>query len=323
MSQDIPAEILGAVSIMGSPAPQTVSLPKETNPSEAPTMSRQDSPFLSESSAPRESASKPPQNLPFAPVENLPDAQGASLDPGAHHGNRLLFIVLGGTIVLTVSGLAAWYFMKPASEENTVPTQTETVVTPESTITVSEPPFSLDTPNYLSFDTETVTPESFQTLIQQSGERIRTGNMTQPVEFLLTDKKNNPIAFSRFAYLMKLGFPEELLALLGEPFSLFLYNDAGRVALGLELTLVKGGEAQKVVTQKEASMPAFFQSLLFRGIAMPKEVTFRSGVYKTEAVRFVNIDTTQNISFDYVMRDAAWIIGTSKDTLRAILDKKQ
>ncbi|MFZ3031636.1 MAG: hypothetical protein WA082_01230 [Candidatus Moraniibacteriota bacterium] len=321
MSQDIPTEILGAVSIMGSPAPQAAALPKETNP-EVPTMSRQESPFLSESSAPRESTPKPPQNLPFAPVENLSDVQGASSDPGAQHGNRLLFIVLGGTIVLTASGLLAWYFMKPAPEENTVPTQAETVVTPESTITVSEPPFSLDMPNYLSVDTETVSPESFQALIQQSGERIRTGNMTQPVEFLLTDKKNNPIAFSRFAYLMKLGFPEELLALLGEPFSLFLYSDAGRVALGLELTLVKGGEAQKVVTQKEASMPVFLQPLLFRGIVVPKEVTFRSGVYKTEAVRFVNIDTAQNISFDYVMRDAAWIIGTSKDTLRAILDKK-
>lgn len=331
-SQDIPTEIVSAVSIMGSPSVGTAPrVPQEANTPETLPVSRQESPFLSESFPSEEGSPVPPQNGSFQAKNPLISTEQQSFSgktvsqdsETSHQKNRLLFVVLGGTLILTVAGLSLWYFMKPTPEESTLPVQAEIIITPvESSIVVSEPPFSLDTPNYLSFDTETVTPESFQSLIDQSAARILTAHMAQPVEFLLTDKKNNPIAFSRFAYLMKLGLPEDLIALFGEPFSLFLYNDAGRVARGLSLTLTPGGEAKKLVTQKEESLPSFFQTLLFREKTVPKEVVFRSGVYNTESVRFVNIDTTQNISFDYVLRDTTWIIGTSKETLRAILDKK-
>lgn len=332
MSQDIPDEILSAVSIMGaSPvqsAPRTENEVSTLKPSSTP---RQGSPFLSEDSVVKEPVSdRQSQPVPFSSGENsLKDGElkplfdkNTASEPQTGRWNKMLLGVFGGTIIIILGGLAAWYFMKPAPEEAIVSPRAEIVITPVEPAVVSEPPFSLNTANYLSFDTETVTAESFQTLIQQSAGRMLSANMTQPVEFLLTDKNNNPIAFSRFAYLMKLNLPEELLAVLGESFSLFLYNDGGKVVSGLELTLTDTVAAQKLLTQKEVSLPAFFQPLLFIGNVLPKEVVFRSGMYNAQPVRFVNIDQTQNVSFDYAVRGNEWLIGTSKDTLRAMLDKQ-
>jgi hypothetical protein len=60
------------------------------------------------------------------------------------------------------------------------------------------------------------------------------------------------------------------------------------------------------------------------GVAtVAQKSTFHSGTYASQAVRFVNIDADKNISCDYMVRDKQWIIGSSKETLRAIADRVQ
>ena len=330
----IPFEIKEAVRIMGSPVSKQ-SYSSESAVSSVPPVSgnQKASPFLSEmtpenETVPQQSPEEKPASL--APVWNPPVDQ--ELKPlfdetpeknGVSRKKILVFLMGGLTLLLVIGGLLAWYFFKstPETTPMTTPTQVEDV--PPVVVAPVEPPYALDKPNYLSIDTETVTATSLRELLRQSGERMQSAKVTKPVEFLLTDKNNNPIAFTRFAYLMKLELKGEVLPLLGESFSLYLYNDAGQSMIGLGLTLAENVTGESVLAlQNEGTVPFAFRTFLYEGLTVPKEVLFRSGLYQTQTVRYVNVDASKNISFDYALRGKSWFIGTSKETLRAILDKQ-
>ncbi len=234
-------------------------------------------------------------------------------------------------IVLSVLAGAMWYIFRvsPKSEEalkEPIPTQVEStiqVVTPApAPAPVPAPPFSLTGPNYLSIDTETVTPASFQALLAEKKQILLNAGIVQPVEFLLTDKNNNPVAFSRLAFLMNIELSPAFLATIAESFSLFLYSDQGKVMPALALTFGTVDGPTLFAKEREGSFPYAFRSFLYEGMTVPRDVTFRTGVYKEQPVRYVNIDEATQTSFDYALRGTTWMIGTTKETLRAILDAK-
>lgn len=313
---------------MGRPV-VTASAIKETpvtSPSTAPSTAMPGSPFLS-TSGPEEKPSVPVASSWVPPtIPKLKPLFGA--DPQEEESQKtrkkMVYLALAIGTLLLAFGFVAWYFIFRSSSVVTDPQ--EAVPSPEEKPVVSvvlESPFSLQTPNYLSIDTESITANGLQEILRQSAERIMAAHIGEPVEFLLTDKNNNPLAFSRFSYLMQLDIKPEILSSLGEPFSLFLYNDQGIVLPGLKLSFVVPGGVAAFENQKETTLPFAFRSILFPGRVVAKEVVFRSGVYNTETVRFVNIDMTGTVSFDYVVRGNDWFIGSSKDTLRAMLDKKR
>lgn len=329
-AQDIPEEIRRAVSIMGAraasdPAPeQAMPAPKGDAP--AP---RTASPFLGDEPAPeRAPAHEPKPSASLAPVWNPPavsEFKPLFDDAPKFKKERKGWLkwLIGGAILLIVAVAAWWYFFMRA-EVPVEPVVENPTPTPAAVIAVvtNEAPYSLSAPNYLSIDTETITPEGLRALLKQLGERIIEAKMTEPVEFLLTDKNNNPLAFSRFAYLMQLDLAPDLLAMIDESFTLSLFNDAGKATLGLGLSFVGAAETSDLFrSQREASMPYAFRTLLYDGLTVPREASFRSGLYNGQTVRYVNIDVAQNVSFDYALRGKTWLIGTSKDTLRAMLDK--
>ncbi len=317
-SQVIPNEILSAVRVMGDSAVHEVVVGKDLFTEKKGTTSRQASPFLNgsdEMPAPRTPIVSPPIMSEPQPLFDTP------LEEKKGEKSSLWAWIAGGILTLTLAGGLFWYFVMRESESQVPAPTTPPQVIIETTpvVQVEEPPYSVENPNYLPFDTETVTVTGFQELLKQASARMLEANMGQPVEFYLTDKNNNPIAFSRFAYLMNIEVKPEFLAQFDEKFSLFLYNDVGQARIGLMLSPLPAATAL-FGTQREGSIPSAFGALLYEGIPVPKEVTFRSGTYQEQAVRYVNIDASKNISFDHAVTKTKWIIGTSKDTLRAILD---
>lgn len=268
------------------------------------------------------------ETAPIAQETRVFPLQKTDLKPSRFEKKRIVFLVFGGLVLCALFGsIWWWYFLRVRNQVEAViplPSSMESVI-PEPTgeIVMSEPPYASETANYLLIDTETVTPASFAQMLKQSGERIVAAHMSQPVEFLLTDKNNNPIAFSRFAYLMKIDLKAELLTALGEPFSLFIYNDQGNIRLGLKLSFSDSVTAKKLINQNEKTLPFLFQALLFDGIVVSRDAVFRSGVYNAEVVRFVNIDVAENLSLDFVVRDDGMFIGTSRETLRMVLNKNR
>lgn len=183
-------------------------------------------------------------------------------------------------------------------------------------------PFALDKPNYLSIDIETATANDLRTLLNDRFSKMTENNVTQPVEFIVTDQNNNPVAFSRLAYVANLEIEPNLLSFINEGFSIFVYNDAGQMRLGFFLTSKNTTALGENVIKEEAVLPYGFRTLLYdANTATPRRVTFRQGTYNTQVVRFVNIDGDKNFSFDYMVRGNEWLIGSSKNTLRAMIDK--
>lgn len=305
--ETIPPEIRQAVSVMGD------TRNPESNGPKAPTGS---SPFL-------DGGTSAPSVTPPAPT--LKPLFDQPEKPAHEKRSRLLWIGGGTALVLVLAGVLYWYFSPQASpalpEAETKPSaKLEVTTPPPAPQPAPAPPFSLIGPNYLSLDTETVTPESFQALLKEKGVIIQNAGIVQPVEFLLTDKNNNPVAFSRVAYLMNIDLSQSFLASLAESFSLYLYNDQGTMRLGLALSFGTVDGPTLFAKEREGAFPYAFRSFLYQGMTVPREVSFRSGAYRDQTVRFVNIDETTQTSFDYALRGTTWLIGTSKETLRALLD---
>ena len=316
-----------------SPLDASVVSESKAVPDQVAPAPKKASPFLGDAadstSAPvRHEPAKATQSL--APVWNppaVPELQplfddAPQFKDGKGDKKKLILGIMSLVVLLILGGVAYWYFffMKPTPPVTTEPEKPAPVAI--MAVTVSEPPYSLTSPNYLSIDTETVTPASLKELLRQPAERIVEAQMSKPVEFLLTDKNNNPIAFSRFAYLMKFELKPDFLATLDESFSLYVFNDAGKTTVGLELSFVgTPSPDDPFKLQKESTAPYALRTFLYDGISVPRDNVFRSGLYNGQAVRYVNIDAAKNVSFDYAVRGKTWLIGTSKDTLRAMLDK--
>ncbi|MEP7162619.1 MAG: hypothetical protein ABI747_02545 [Candidatus Moraniibacteriota bacterium] len=190
------------------------------------------------------------------------------------------------------------------------------------TTETSLPRLSLTQPNFLSLDTETVTPEALRTELLKTATAVKDQNLSGAVEFLVRDQNYNPLAFSRFAYLAKLDLPSTLISQLDETFSLFVYIDQSRPRLGLSLSAKDPILFQSELAKAEKSFPQDLSPLFVdTTTAVKLGLVFKSGTYKNLATRFANVDAGMNLSIDYAVDGNQWMVGTTRDTLRGIVDK--
>ena len=244
--------------------------------------------------------------------------------PGKNNQALWLWVIVILTLVIIAGGVLYFFFQRNQTETQEPSLSPDTVLNvPKNTAApvTQEPSYALDKPNYLSFNSETVSPEDIRKTLSQAALRMKTGNIIQPIEFLVTDQNNNPLAFNRFAFLLKLDLASDVAALVNETFSLYIYNDDSHARLGLILTFKDAPAAARALAKTETALPYAFRNLVLEpNISVSKIIPFRSSTYNQVAVRFANVNADQNISFDYALDGNQWFIGTSKNTLRAILD---
>jgi len=86
----------------------------------------------------------------------------------------------------------------------------------------------------------------------------------------------------------------------------------------------------QLLGKNEDGIPESLQTAFFDfDTAVPQSVPFKSNVYTPHsstnttpiAVRYANVDSAKNLSIDYALVNNHMYIGTSKNTLTAILDK--
>lgn len=277
----------------------------------------------------------PASNVPQYPslkngLSGLVSDTGGVITNRPKKGMEIFWISLIWILALALISGGIFYFFFRGNQVETltsppsidIPSDIPSDVPKESVEQVSQnDTFSLDKPNYLSFNTETVSPEDIKSTLLRVALRVKAANITQPIEFLVTDQNNNPLAFSRFAFLLKLDPASGVVALVNEAFSLYIYNDASRMHLGIGLTFKDALAAASAIAERETSLPDVFQALILESdIPVSKVTPFHSGDYNQFTVRFANVNEGRNVSFDYTFYGNQWFIGTSKNTLRAILD---
>lgn len=290
---------------------------------------------------------KPSERVPGSPVAEGADSGhpflGSHKSPSApphdssdaissKNSKKWLIPASIALVVLIIGGVAAYFFLRPVpAEVMEEPLSTDASSMTDATQTpIGEPVpvpiavFSTDSPNYLALDPESdmATPEGIVAKLAETGAKVREMNPSEPVEFLLRDGNNNPIAFSRFSYLMKLGIPEETIALIDEAFSIYFVVEGSDIRMAVALDAKEGEQLAASVKQSESALPSWFGGLLYGGMTIPPAdaVQFRSGAYGAIETRFASIDAGRNRSFDYAFLSGKWVIGTSKDSFRSTLD---
>lgn len=182
--------------------------------------------------------------------------------------------------------------------------------------------YSFDKPNYLSIDTENPSYENFKEIMSRAFSDIKDPGINKPVEFVITDNKNNPIAFPIFSAITKLKLSNELLKNLSDDFSIFAYNDSGNPRLVLLVKVIDKLKANAVIKSEEVKLPGELMPLFLSDVSLPKEkVVFQEANYKGVNIRYFNLTPNQTASIDYSFDSTHLIIATSKNSMWAVLDK--
>ncbi len=259
---------------------------------------------------------------PFAVrAEPLPSTKKSLLSSGT-----IISLAVFLLILILISG-GSWYYLntrsiqEDATKEASIGALEQSLTPPPS----AQPKGSIlvDQPNYLSLDIETVTLPQIKTLIDAEAQKMISEGITVPVEYLVVDTNNNPVAFSRFAFLVGADTPKDLTEASLEPFSLYIFLDQGKPRIALAVTLKAETPASFPANKSvlPESMKKFLYPEEYAGINI-KSLSFAQTSYKGSAISYINIDIPKNFAFDMTSQEGILTFANSKNTLRAVIDKR-
>lgn len=182
--------------------------------------------------------------------------------------------------------------------------------------------FSVSNPNVLPIDTENADFSVIKQVLINTAADVKAEGIDVPLDFVATDKSNSPISFVDFTLAMEIKLPAEILSYAEKDFSLYFYNDNGNVRLGLMAKFSDPEKVAALIRKDEANLYKNFASLFIEDIeAKQGKLVFGDGNYDGNAIRYANINESMTASIDYAIVGNQFILGTSKQTIRSILDK--
>jgi len=243
----------------------------------------------------------------------------------------VLYKILLGIIVffvVIIIGLGGYYFF--LSNKAIVQTPAEIPLETPSAAPIETPPavapsvekYSATMPNYLYFDPSNETLADLNKTIASIADELKNKNPQSMYEFTVVDSNNNPVLLPIFAAATKFNLSSVLLDNLGENFSIFFYNDNGNIRLAFATTV----KDKKIITaemlKQEKPLVSNTAFLFIEPVSENKLVKFGTSDYNGAPVRYFNfVLNDPDLSIDYIITDSSFVIGTSKNTARATLDK--
>lgn len=243
-----------------------------------------------------------------------PVADQGYIQVTATRSSKLVIFFTVIIILISIGGI--YYFV---TTRNTVSTLTNSI---QQVTTLGKKPaiFSTETPNYLPLNTANATPQSIQVILTQTAQQAALLKSTKPVEFFITDEKNNPISFATFAKLSNITLSQTLLKTLGEKFSLFIYTPKETSSIGLSLEVKDQNTLQEALKSEEALLARELSPLFLGDIPTKTTATFSNGTYHNIPLRYANIHPETGLSVDYALTNQHLLIGTSMQLHHALLD---
>lgn len=200
---------------------------------------------------------------------------------------------------------------------------------PESKNTPIQEPAQEETfPEKITIDSEKSTPVEIRSSLLEVGKNLIESNSAQPKELTVVDAAGVPVSFGTFSRRMNISLSPELISALQDKFSLFLYNDTSAIRVGLILYPNDSEHTRKLILSAE---PQLIRQLtpIFLEVAPAtrfKDAIFAESAYNDAIIRYANVPTPTapfigGLSIDYTIYDEKLILGTSKQTERAIIDR--
>lgn len=184
--------------------------------------------------------------------------------------------------------------------------------------------YSSDLSNYFSIDIEN---ENVSQDIQKELELIRKSlpeqNFSKPISFIVVDKNSKSVSFKNFIRYSNIEVSDSILDNLGDKFELYAYHDySAGVRFGFRVDVLNKVALEKYLVENEKSLPKdvsfLFEKLL---VDLNNLNDFNTSEYNNHEIRYLNLNKNKTYSVDYILNEDNFILGTSKKTMRAILDK--
>ena len=186
----------------------------------------------------------------------------------------------------------------------------------------SIPKYLSDKPNFFPIDTENPSYENFKNSVAQTASEIKNLGIKEPVEFILTNSERAPVYFSVFKTLSGIKLSDNLMKALGNSFSFFAYNDSGNIRMALLIEVQDQARVLSFIRTEEPKLLAELAPLFFEGAPSPKgKIEFKDNNYKGVDIRYFNLTDDHSTSIDYAFANGKLIIGTSKNSMWAAVDK--
>jgi hypothetical protein len=289
-----------------------------------------DSPAAQEKKIESSSADgKESKNSPFlsqAGWDKKAPKLGGEVQPGARHSINKALITSIIIFIILIAGGAGYYFWSTRFNQPEDIPEVPLENSPEDTDTSSnETPvlsdFSTSQPNYLSLDIMNSDAAGIKNILRDYANKVSALNPSTPIEFLITDSTNNPVPFSTFAQKSTLNFPPDMLAQTKPEFSFFIYPDNGLMNFGLAISLKDGNQMETLFSQNEKNIARQLEPLYLPSTyTLPDNKSFSVSGYNGRTIHYLNITSPEELSVDYTIFNNQLMIGTTKATLRSILD---
>lgn len=222
---------------------------------------------------------------------------------------------------LLASGAGGYYYWISKQDSSNEITDKNTTETPKP-IEEEAVSFSIEKPNYLPIDVDLSNETDIKETLKKYVKKVSASKTLAPVEFIVTDLKNNPVSFALFSSKLGINFSQDLLSSLNseEKFSLFIYNDKENTRLGLAIDSKDDYKLKKSISQEEINIKNELEPL-FLDVPYNSEINlFSSSSYNGTEIRYLNLISSNELTVDYTIFQNKLIIGTTKTTLRSIMD---
>lgn len=314
---------------LANPPATAVSTPKNTPPKITaiptnetavfPQKMATTSPFLTS----EEKRAPTPSNIAPKPGKSGPAPKTITLKqaPKKSSGGKKIALAVVIILIVFLLGGGGYYFWaqrkNPIGALQTLPAAQNPKPPVKAPII---PNIAPDKPNYLSLDLNSSNGAILKNILNDYAAKVTQSKATVPVAFIVTDSQNNPITFQTFAEKFGLSLPQNLLAQLGPGFTLYMYNDSGNTRIGLAVAEKNDAQLKAALFQAESSLLQAMEPLFLTSSYTLNNRPFENSSYNGAAIRFNNIISPIELSVDYTVYQNQWLVGTTKMTLRSIID---
>lgn len=243
-------------------------------------------------------------------------------DRHPHHINfgKVFAGVITILIIAIITGGGYYFWITRQSIPEVVVTPPVAEPEPEPAPEPIAAKFLTGQPNILAIDSATATSATIKELLQNTARDVAGEKVTSPVEFIVAGADGKPVIFKDFAKIFEITLSPALAANLSDTFSLFIYNDNTVTRGGLAIDSKDPLKLKSLLILEEKNLirkiaPAFLVSS-----SVLANKTFANSDYKGTAIRYMNITSPEDWSVDYAIYGNKLVIGTTKMTLRSIID---